>query len=148
MNSLICIVIWDTFLLLSWFQWLIWICRFIIEWKNMIIFKKFSFHHQRDKKKKKNEQSLDKTRLRKFVIRRRWQVSWLNLIEFTGLISIELAILKLQKAVNAILALRRMGAVIWFWKLLIINNFNNLHNLILNYKVNHLKVTSKNDWWV
>ena len=148
MNSLICIVIWDTFLLLSWFQWLIWICRFIIEWKNNHIFKKFSFHHQRDKKKKKNEQSLDKTRLRKFVIRRRWQVSWLNLIEFTGLISIELAILKLQKAVNAILALRRMGAVIWFWKLLIINNFNNLHNLILNYKVNHLKVTSKNDWWV
>ena len=135
-------------MLLSWFQWLIWICRFIIEWKNNHIFKKFPFHHQRDKKKKKNEQSLDKTRLRKFVIRRRWQVSWLNLIQFTGLISIELAIFILQKAVNAILALRRMGAVIWFWKILIINHFNNLHNLILNYKVNHLKVTSKNDWWV
>jgi myosin-light-chain kinase len=40
-------------------------------------------------KKKKMEQSLDKKKLKKFVIRRRW-----------------------QKAVNAILALKRMGAVI------------------------------------
>ncbi|CAG2168138.1 unnamed protein product [Oppiella nova] len=45
---------------------------------------------EKGKKKKKNEQSLDKKRLKKFVIRRRW-----------------------QKAVNAILALKRMGALFY-----------------------------------